>query len=125
MRLGTARFPGEGLRLGTVRRLPRGVRKEDYAKNNWFDLWLPELAPSTTLLSYATKSPMSPARWTTFTRRYHSEMKKPATQRLIAMLAALSHQTDFSIGCYCPDQERCHRSLLSELLRAAGARMAP
>lgn len=125
MRLGTARLPGEGLRLGTVRRLPRGVRKTDYVRNNWFDLWLPELAPSPTLLSYATAQPLTPARWNSFTRRYRSEMKEPRAHRLIALLAAQSHQADFSIGCYCEDPRHCHRRLLGELLRQAGASMAP
>jgi uncharacterized protein YeaO (DUF488 family) len=123
--LGSARLPGEGLRLGTVRRLPRGVRKERYAADNWFDLWLPELAPSAGLLAFATGEPLTPARWNTFTRRYRSEMKKPAAQRLIALLAAQSHQADFSIGCYCDAEGRCHRSLLAGLLRDAGARIAP
>jgi uncharacterized protein YeaO (DUF488 family) len=125
VRLGTARQPGEGLRLGTVRRLPRGVRKENYARDNWFDLWLPELAPSTALLSYATKTSLTPARWTTFSKRYRSEMKEPGRQRLIALLAAQSHQADFSIGCYCADPRYCHRMLLAELFREAKARLVP
>ena len=125
MQLGTGRYPGEGLRIGTVRRLPRGVRKEKYSTDNWFDLWLPELAPSTALLSYATAETLTPARWSTFSRRYRSEMKKPGAQRLIALLAAQSHQADFSIGCYCSNEERCHRSLLAEYFRQAGALMTP
>ena len=125
MQLGTGRYPGEGLRIGTVRRLPRGVRKEKYSTDNWFDLWLPELAPSAPLLSYATAKALTPARWNTFSRRYRSEMKKPGAQRLIALLAAQSHHADFSIGCYCSDEQHCHRSLLAEYFRQAGALMAP
>ena len=123
VRLGTPRRSGEGLRLGTVRRLPRGVPKTEYAKRDFFDLWLPELAPSEELFRYATGAPWSNARWKAFSRRYVREMAAPAPRRLLAVLAALSRQADFSVGCYCADERRCHRSLLGPLLREHGARM--
>ncbi len=121
VRLGTARQAGEGLRLGTVRRPPRGVRKEELASRDYYDLWLPELAPSAPLVSWALSEPLSQRRWATFERRYRAEMRKPAGQRLIALLAALSAQQELSVGCYCEDESRCHRSVLGELLRCAGA----
>jgi uncharacterized protein YeaO (DUF488 family) len=124
VRLGTPRRAGEGLRIGTVRRPPRGVPKADYARRNYYDVWLPELAPSAPLVSFALSKPFTPARWATYTRRYRSEMRAPAAQRLLAMLAALSAHADFSVGCYCEDESRCHRSLLRELLSDHGARMA-
>src|ERR671934_2091572 len=106
VRLGTPRAPDEGLRLGTVRRPPRGVRKEDYARRDYFDLWLPDLAPSAPLVSYALSEPFTPARWASYARRYRREMQAPAAQRLIALLAAMSSQANFSVGCYCPDESR-------------------
>jgi uncharacterized protein YeaO (DUF488 family) len=121
VRLGSARTASEGLRIGTVRRPPRGVRKEDYGRRNFFDVWLPELAPSAPLVSYALSQPFTEARWARYERRYRKEMSEPAAQRLIRMLAALSAQTDFSVGCYCEDENHCHRSILRELLRKAGA----
>jgi uncharacterized protein YeaO (DUF488 family) len=121
VRLGTPRLSGEGLRLGTVRHLPRGVRKEDYASRDYFDVWLPELAPSAPLVKFAMSEPLTPARWASFARRYRKEMSAPAARHLLAMLAALSQQTDLSVGCYCEDESRCHRSLLRELLAEAGA----
>jgi uncharacterized protein YeaO (DUF488 family) len=121
VRLGTPREPGEGPRFATVRRPPRGVRREDYARLDYFDLWLPDLAPSPPLLSYAKSQPRTPARWQTFARRYRSEMRAPAARRLLAMLAALSAQANFSVGCYCADGSRCHRLLLRKLLVEAGA----
>lgn len=123
VRLGTPRAPDEGLRLGTVRRPPRGVKKEDYGRRDYFDLWLPDLAPSAELVSYAYAQEFTPQRWTTYARRYRREMRTPEAQRLIALLAALSRQTNLSVGCYCEDDTRCHRSLLRELLREAGATM--
>jgi uncharacterized protein YeaO (DUF488 family) len=125
VRFGTPRAPGEGPRLGTVRRPPRGVKKEDYARRDYFDLWLPDLAPSAELVSYAYAEPFTPKRWATYARRYRSEMRVPAAQRLIALLAALSEQASFAVGCYCEDETRCHRSLLRALLAEAGARLAP
>ena len=121
VRLGTPRARGEGPRLGTVRLLPRGVKKGDFAKRDYFDLWLPEVAPSAELVSWALSQPWTDKRWATFARRYHSEMRKPAAQRLIALLAAVSSTTNFSIGCYCETASRCHRSLLGELLQERGA----
>jgi uncharacterized protein YeaO (DUF488 family) len=123
VRLGTARDPGEGLRIGTVRRPPRGVRKEDYAARNYFDVWLPDLAPSTPLVSWALSEPFTSQRWTVFERRYRREMRQPAAQRLIALLAKLSAQSNFSVGCYCEDESRCHRSLLKKLLIEQGAKV--
>jgi uncharacterized protein YeaO (DUF488 family) len=125
VRLGTPRSRGEGLRLGTVRRPPRGVRKSDYAKRNYYDLWLPDLAPSGPLVSWASSGPLTPNRWEVFSRRYLSEMREPRAHRLIALLAAMSHHTNFSVGCYCADESRCHRSVLRTLLEEAGARMVP
>jgi uncharacterized protein YeaO (DUF488 family) len=124
VRLGTPRRAGEGLRIGTVRRPPRGVPKADYARRDYYDVWLPELAPSAPLVSFALSKPFTPARWASYTRRYRSEMRAPAAQRLLALLAALSAHADFSVGCYCEDESRCHRSLLRELLSDQGARMA-
>jgi uncharacterized protein YeaO (DUF488 family) len=121
VRLGTPRAPNEGPRLGTVRRPPRGVKKEDYASRDYFDLWLPDLAPSAELVAYAYAHEFTPQRWAAYARRYRSEMRAPAAQRLIALLAALSPQANFSVGCYCEDETRCHRSLLWELLVQAGA----
>jgi uncharacterized protein YeaO (DUF488 family) len=116
VRLGTHRQPGEGLRVGTVRRPPRGIRKQDFARLNYFDVWLPDLAPSAELVSWAQSEPWTPKRWAAFSRRYIKEMHQPTAQRLIALLAALSHQTEFSIGCYCEDENQCHRTLLRQLL---------
>jgi uncharacterized protein YeaO (DUF488 family) len=124
VRLGTPRARGEGLRLGTVRLLPRGVKKEDFAKRDYFDLWLPEVAPSAELVSWALSQPWTDKRWATYVRRYHSEMRKPAAQRLIALLAAVSSTSNFSIGCYCENPSRCHRSLLGDLLQERGAEVS-
>jgi len=124
VRLGTPRGPSEGLRIGTVRRPPRGVRKEHYASRDYFDAWLPELAPSAPLVSWALSKPFTPPRWTAYARRYRAEMREPAARRLIALLAALSSRTDFAVGCYCEDESRCHRSLLKGLLIEHGAELA-
>jgi len=123
VRLGTPRDPGEGLRIGTVRRPPRGVRKEDYAARDYFDVWLPELAPSTPLVSWALSEPFTPQRWAVYARRYRREMKEPAARRLIALLAKLSAQSDFSVGCYCQEENHCHRALLKDLLIGQGAKV--
>jgi uncharacterized protein YeaO (DUF488 family) len=122
VRLGSPRAADEGLRLGTVRRPPRGVRKEDYARLDYYDVWLPELAPSAPLVAWMLSDPGDQRRWSAFARRYRREMSSPATRRLIALLAALSGHTDFSVGCYCADESRCHRSLLRTMLADAGAR---
>jgi uncharacterized protein YeaO (DUF488 family) len=124
VRLGSARQRGEGLRIGTARRPPRGVRKTDYAKRNFYDVWLPDLAPSQKWVSWALSQPWTDARWKKYARNYRREMRAPQAQRLISLLAALSHSTNLSIGCYCEDENRCHRSLLRELLAESGAKLA-
>ena len=125
VRLGNPRGPKEGLRIGTVRRPPRGVRKTEWAQRDYFDVWLPELAPSEPLRAWALSEPLTLKRWLTYKRRYVSEMRRPEAQRLIGLLAALSKQTDLAVGCYCEDESRCHRALLRDLLDEHGARMAP
>jgi uncharacterized protein YeaO (DUF488 family) len=124
VRLGTPRAKGEGLRLGTVRRPPRGVPKSDFSRRDFYDVWLPELAPSAQVVSWALADPWTPTRWRRYERIYRREMATPAARHLIEMLAALSKTTDFSVGCYCADPTRCHRSILAELLAAAGAEIA-
>ena len=121
VRLGSARQAGEGLPLATVRRLPRGVKKADYAKRDYFDLWFPEVAPSQALLGFATAKPLEGSRWKAFEKRYRGEMAKPAPRRILELLARLSHHADFSVGCYCEDEARCHRSILKKLLAERGA----
>jgi uncharacterized protein YeaO (DUF488 family) len=123
VRLGTARVKGEGVRLGTVRRPPRGVPKNEFASQNWYDVWLPNLAPSleTMKLGQAARTPSD---WAAFVRRYRAEMSAPDNQHLLELLATLSRTTDFSVGCYCEDATRCHRSTLRELLADKGARLA-
>ena len=121
VRLGTPRATDEGLRLGTVRRPPRGVKISDFGKKDWYDVWVPDLAPSAQLVSWALADPWTDARWNRYRKAYLKEMKEPTPSRLIGLLAALSHDSKFSIGCYCEDERRCHRSLLRELLRDAGA----
>jgi uncharacterized protein YeaO (DUF488 family) len=115
LRLGSPRHPGEGLRLGTVRRPPRGVPKSEYAKRNFYDVWLPNLAPSQELVSMALAS-ADERTWNAFQRGFRAEMRRPDAARLLDLLAALSHQTDFSLGCYCESESHCHRSVLRELL---------
>jgi uncharacterized protein YeaO (DUF488 family) len=124
VRLGSPRVPGEGLRVGTVRRLPRGVRKTDYARRDFLDVWYPELAPSAKLVSWALSEPFTDSRWARYVKNYRREMREPARQRTLQLLARLSHQADFSIGCYCEREDRCHRSILRELLMEHGARLA-
>ena len=121
VRLGSRRTSDEGLRLGTVRRPPRGVRKQDFARRDFFDVWLPELAPSAPIVSWALADPWTDVRWRRYERLYRREMSEPAPRHLLAMLAALSRQTSFSVGCYCEDESRCHRSILRSLLIDAGA----
>jgi uncharacterized protein YeaO (DUF488 family) len=123
VRLGSPRVRGEGLRIGTVRRPPRGVPKSEYGSRNFYDVWLPELAPSEALVKTALG--VSGARgWQTFVRRYRAEMKQPSATRQLMLLAALSYGTDLSVGCYCVDEDRCHRSVLRALLVEHGARIA-
>jgi uncharacterized protein YeaO (DUF488 family) len=121
VRLGTPRAPDEGLRLGTVRRPPRGVSKAQLGARNFYDVWVPEAAPSEALLKAARQSVGDETKWKTFVRRYRSEMKRPEAARLLDLLAALSHNTNFSVGCYCEDETRCHRSILRGLLEDRGA----
>lgn len=120
VRLGTPRLPGEGTRIGTVRRPPRGVPKAQFARQGWYDVWFPNLAPSLATMKLGVAAE-SPAQWARFARRYRAEMAAPAAWHDLALLAALSSTADFSVGCYCEDEERCHRSLLRQLLREHGA----
>lgn len=120
VRLGTPRLPGEGARIGTVRRPPRGVPKSEYAAQNWFDVWFPTLAPSAETIKLAQQA-KSAADWARFAKRYRSEMAAPESKHALQLLAVLSQQADFSVGCYCEDEARCHRSLLRELLIEHGA----
>lgn len=124
VRLGSPRVPGEGLRLGTVRRPPRGVAKADFARLDYYDLWLPTLAPSAALLAASRAAGSVAADWPRFARHYLAEMKRADAAHLLDLLAALSLRTDFSIGCYCADENYCHRSLLARLLRERGALFA-
>jgi uncharacterized protein YeaO (DUF488 family) len=123
VRLGSPRIPGEGLRIGTVRRPPRGVPRAEFAARDYYDAWLPDVAPSEALVKAAQEA-QTDREWLAFVRRYRAEMKAPAAARLLDLLAALSHVTDLSVGCYCADERQCHRSVLRELLRERGARMA-
>ena len=125
VRLGTPRRRGEGLRLGTVRRPPRGIRKADHARLDYYDVWLPELAPSTPLVNWALSEPLAGKRWVSYARRYRREMRRPPAQRVLKTLAGLSRQANFSVGCYCRDEAHCHRTLLRGLLREHGADIAP
>jgi uncharacterized protein YeaO (DUF488 family) len=120
VRLGSPRAPGEGLRLGTVRRPPRGVPKTEFASRDFYDVWVPDLAPSEALLKQALSADTERA-WRAFVRRYRMEMKRPEAARLLDLLAALSRHTNFSVGCYCAAEARCHRSILRELLKEKGA----
>ena len=124
VRLGTRRARGEGVRLGTVRRPPRGVRKSDYAKRDFYDVWLPDLSPSTALFSWFVKRTEGEKAWLRFSKQYRREMRAPATGRLLELLARLSHHTNFSVGCYCDNEARCHRSILRRLLAEKGAKIA-
>lgn len=124
VRLGTKRAADEGPRLGTVRRPPRGVPKARFAKDDWYDLWLPELAPSEPLVQQALRA-KSDADWRAFAKKYRKEMAAPDKARLLELLAVLSQASNFSVGCYCEDEGRCHRSVLRLLLRERGAKLAP
>ncbi|HUJ42213.1 MAG TPA: DUF488 family protein [Opitutaceae bacterium] len=120
VRLGTPRLPGEGIRIGTVRRPPRGVPKAQFAAQNWYDVWFPNLAPSLATMKLGHQA-ASPAQWAAFARKYKAEMAAPAAKHDLAVLAALSHLTNFSVGCYCEREDHCHRSILKRLLIANGA----
>jgi uncharacterized protein YeaO (DUF488 family) len=123
VRLGSPRKPNEGLRLGTVRRPPRGVPKAEFAKRDFYDLWLPDLAPSQELVTFAQRS-QDERSWRVFRRKFRVEMNKPEAARVLDLLAAFSRQTSFSLGCYCEDEKRCHRSILKELLAERGAKFS-
>jgi uncharacterized protein YeaO (DUF488 family) len=124
VRLGSPRGAGEGTRLGTVRRPPRGVPKAEFATQNWYDAWLPNLAPSVETMKLGQQAD-TPAAWAAFARAYRREMALPDAEHLLCALAALSQQADFSVGCYCEDESRCHRSLLRALLLDRGAKVDP
>jgi len=124
VRLGTPRTANEGLRIGTVRRPPRGVPKAEVAARDFYDVWLPNLAPSAELFASIKDGEITETRWNRFAKKYKAEMAKPDAQHLLETLAALSHRTDFSVGCYCADESRCHRSLLRELFAGLGADLA-
>ena len=122
VRLGTDRVPGEGLRIGTVRRPPRGVPKSEFSSGNWYDVWLPNMAPSPETIKLG-QGAESQSEWNVFVKRYRAEMMKPDNARVLDLLAALSHQSNLSVGCYCENESRCHRSVLRELLRERGAKL--
>ena len=123
VRLGSDRHKAEGLRIGTVRRPPRGVPKSDYSSKNWYDIWLPNIAPSPELMKLGQKV-KTEKEWITFVKKYRSELKDPDKSRIIDLLAALSHESNISVGCYCENEARCHRSILRELLYERGAKIA-
>lgn len=122
VRLGSPRHSQEGLRIGTVRRPPRGVPKSEFASGNWYDIWFPSLAPSAELFQRA-RSVETDAEWRQFARGFRAEMKAPGPSRELDLLAALSHAADFSVGCYCEEESRCHRSILRQLLVERGAKV--
>jgi len=122
LRLGSPRVKGEGTRIGTVRRPPRGVPKTDYASQNWYDVWFPNLAPSPQTVKLGQEA-KTPAQWAAFAKKYRAEMATPENSHVIELLATLSHQSDFSVGCYCADEAHCHRSVLRELLIEKGAKL--
>lgn len=124
VRLGSERQPDEGPRIGTVRRPPRGVPKDEFASGNWYDVWYPNLAPAIETMK-AGQEATTDAAWRAFERRFRKEMSLPDAARSLDLLATLSHSADFSIGCYCAEESRCHRSILRALLAARGARFAP
>ena len=120
VRLGSQRVKDEGTRIGTVRRPPRGVPKSEFASRNWYDVWFPNLAPSFETMKFAHQAE-TPAQWAAFFKKYRAEMSTPENSHAIELLAALSHQSNFSVGCYCEDEAHCHRSALRELLAEKGA----
>jgi uncharacterized protein YeaO (DUF488 family) len=122
LRLGSDRIKGEGLRIGTVRRPPRGVPKAEFASQNWYDIWLPNLSPSPETMKLG-KNATTERQWLAFKKKYRAEMTAPENSRILELLAALSHQTNFSVGCYCKDEARCHRSVLMKLLIEKGAKV--
>jgi uncharacterized protein YeaO (DUF488 family) len=123
LRLGSERVNGEGLRIGTVRRPPRGVPKAEFSAQNWYDVWFPNLSPSPETMKMG-RSAQTDKEWQAFKKKFRAEMAAPDNARTLDLLAALSHQTDFSVGCYCEDEAHCHRSVLRELLVEKGAAVA-
>jgi uncharacterized protein YeaO (DUF488 family) len=123
VRLGTARTEGEGTRIGTVRRPPRGVAKSEFASQDWYDVWFPNLAPSAETMKLGQEA-ATPAKWAAFVKKYRTEMASPENSRTLDLLAVLSQQSNFSVGCYCENEAHCHRSVLRELLAARGAKIA-
>jgi uncharacterized protein YeaO (DUF488 family) len=122
VRLGTARTEGEGTRIGTVRRPPRGVPKSQFASQNWYDVWFPNLAPSAETMKLGQEA-STPAQWAAFVKKYRAEMATPEVSRTLDLLAVLSHQSNFSVGCYCENEAHCHRSVLRALLAERGAKI--
>ena len=122
VRLGTPRAAGEGTRVGTVRRPPRGVPKTEFAKQDWYDVWFPTLAPTVETMKLGQQA-TTPAQWKTFAKRYTAEMNEPPSRHALDLLAVLSHQVDFSVGCYCENEAHCHRSVLRVLLTERGAKI--
>jgi uncharacterized protein YeaO (DUF488 family) len=122
VRLGTERAPNEGLRIGTVRRPPRGVPKSEFSSGNWYDVWFPNLAPAPETVKLALASETQ-RQWSGFVKRYRAEMASPENSRVLDVLAALSHEANFSVGCYCEDESRCHRSVLRQLLLDRGGKV--
>lgn len=122
LKLGSERVDGEGLRIGTVRRPPRGVPKTEFSSQNWYDVWYPNLSPSPETMKLG-KAASTDSEWRAFMKKYRAEMATPENSRTLDLLAALSHQTDFSVGCYCENEDRCHRSVLRMLLVEKGAKM--
>ena len=122
VRLGSPRAPGEGTRVGTVRRPPRGVPKAKFAADNWYDVWFPNLAPSVETMKLG-QGAKTPAEWAKFTKKYRAEMAAPDAAHAVALLATLSHTASFSVGCYCEDEQHCHRSVLKQLLIEQGAKV--
>jgi uncharacterized protein YeaO (DUF488 family) len=123
VQLGSGRAKDEGVRIGTVRRPPRGVPKNEFASRDFYDVWLPNLAPSATLVK-AAQGAQDDRAWRAFRKRYRAEMSRPEARRILDLLAVLSHSSDFSVGCYCHDERRCHRSALREMLAERNARIA-
>ncbi|MBA4419261.1 MAG: DUF488 domain-containing protein [Syntrophus sp. (in: bacteria)] len=122
VRLGTARTEGEGTRIGTVRRPPRGVPKSEFASQNWYDVWFPNLAPSPEIMKLGQEA-STPAQWAAFVKKYRAEMATPDISRTLDLLAVLSHQNNFSVGCYCENEAHCHRSVLRAILAERGAKI--
>jgi len=122
VRLGSKRAEGEGIRIGTVRLPPRGIPRTEFSSQNWYDVWFPNLAPSLRTMKLAQQAATT-RQWAAFVRKYRAEMRAPENRHSLALLAALSHHTNFSVGCYCEDESRCHRSILRMLLAENGARI--